>query len=164
LQKLPAERTRRAQKLIAKVSRSSKTRLFCIGIMRAFCARMSTITSYRDLLAWQRAMDLADLVYCVTEKFPRSERFGLVAQMRKAAVSIPSNIAEGSRHRTPGYISRIIIALGEHAELETQALISERRKHISPSYMDDFNKLSTQVGELAHGLLRSLEARIGANP
>ena len=118
---------------------------------------MSNIRSYRDLEAWQLAMDLADLVYTITDKFPRSERFGLVFQMRKACVSIPSNIAEGSRHRTPGYISRVIIALGEHAELETQALISQRRKYIDERDMAAFNELSTRVGQVTHGLLRSLQ-------
>ncbi len=116
------------------------------------------IISYRDLVVWQQAMELADLVYRITDKFPTHERFGLVSQMRKAAVSVPSNIAEGSRHRTPGYISRIVIALGEHAELETQALLSERRRYIDAVEMKAFNALSTKVGELAHGLLRSLEA------
>jgi len=81
---------------------------------------MGEIISYRDLEVWQQAMDLADLVYDLTEKFPARERYGLALQMRKAAVSIPSNIAEGTRHRTAGYLSRVIIALGEHAELETQ--------------------------------------------
>ena len=68
------------------------------------------IISYRDLEVWQQAMDLADLVYDITERFPTRERYGLALQMRKAAVSIPSNIAEGTRHRTPGYLSRVIIA------------------------------------------------------
>jgi four helix bundle protein len=72
-------------------------------------------------------MDLADLVYDLTEEFPARERYGLAQQMRKAAVSIPSNIAEGTRHRTPGYMSRVIIALGEHAELETQTILAVRR-------------------------------------
>jgi four helix bundle protein len=108
------------------------------------CARMAKrIKSYRDLIAWQKAI---------------SERFGLSSQMRKAAVSVPSNIAEGSRHRRPGYISRVIIALGEHAELETQALLSDRRGYIQKADMDTFNALSAEVGELTHGLLRSLEA------
>jgi len=118
---------------------------------------MSGIRSYRDLTVWQKAMDLTDLVYEITGRFPRSELFGLVGQMRKAAVSIPSNIAEGSRHRTPGYVSRVIIALGEHAELETQALIGERRRYISESDMLRFTRLATLVGELAHGLRRSLD-------
>src|SRR5262249_46642936 len=79
---------------------------------------------------------------------------------RKASVSVPSNIAEGTRHRTPGYVNRVVIALGEHAELETQAIISERRGYISASDMRTFDLLSTEVGELAHGLLRSLEATL----
>ena len=120
--------------------------------------RGEKIRSFRDLLAWQKAVDLADLVYEVTGKFPASERFGLAAQMRKAAVSIPSNIAEGTRHRRPGYISRVVIALGEHAELETQSVIGGRRGYIDELEMQRLVSLSTQVGELTHGLLRSLEA------
>ena len=116
------------------------------------------IRSFRDLLAWQKAVNLADLVYEITGKFPASERFGLAAQMRKAAVSIPSNIAEGTRHRRPGYISRVVIALGEHAELETQSVIGGRRGYIDELEMQRLVSLSTQVGELTHGLLRSLEA------
>ena len=102
-------------------------------------------------------MELADLVYRITDKFPESERFCLIFQMRKATVSIPSNISEGSRHRRPGYVSRVIIALGEHAELETQALISERRRYINEQDMEEFNRLSARVGQCTHGLLRSLE-------
>jgi four helix bundle protein len=101
---------------------------------------------------------LADLVYEITGKFPASERFGLAAQMWKAAVSIPSNIAEGTRHRRPGYISRIVIALGEHAELETQLIISDRRGYVDALEMQRFVSFSTQVGELTLGLLRSLQA------
>ena len=80
--------------------------------------------------------------------------------MRKAAVSIASNIAEGTRHRTPGYLSRVIIALGEHAELETQALLAHKRALISAGHMSTFEQLSESVGQLAHGLARSLEARL----
>jgi four helix bundle protein len=75
---------------------------------------MAKIKSFRDLLAWQRAMSLAELVYDVTERFPR-ERFGLAQQMRKSAVSIPSNIAEGSRHGTTAYKHYLVVALGSHA-------------------------------------------------
>ena len=120
------------------------------------------IVSYRDLVLWQRAMELADLVYSLTEPFPSRERLGLAFQMRKAAVSIASNIAEGTRHRTPGYLSRVIIALGEHAELETQALLAARRRLISTTDMATFEQLSESVGQLAHGLARSLETRAGS--
>jgi len=118
------------------------------------------IISYRDLVLWQRAIELADFVYTLTEAFPPRERFGLSSQMRRAAVSIASNIAEGTRHRTPGYISRIVIALGEHAELETQAVLAHKRALISPEDMSKFEHLSESVGQLAHGLVRSLEARL----
>ena len=118
----------------------------------------SNITSYRDLIVWQKAMDLADFVYTITERFPKREQLGLAFHMRKTSVSIPSNIAEGHRHRTAGYLARVIVALGEHAELETQTLLAHRRQYIDRENMDAFDALSTQVGELAHGLLRSLEA------
>lgn len=118
----------------------------------------ATIRSYRDLIAWQKAMDLADLVYDMTARFPTPERLGLAFQMRKASVSIPSNIAEGTRYRRPGYLQRITIALGEHAELETQTLIAFRRRYISEDEMAAFTALSTQVGELTHGLRRALES------
>ena len=121
---------------------------------------MPKITSYRDLIVWQKAMDLAALVYRITDTFPRSEQFGLVQQMRDATVLVPANIAEGTRHRTPGYISRVEIALGEHAELETEMLLSDRIGYVRADDIVAFNALATQVGELAHGLLRSLEARM----
>ena len=118
---------------------------------------MAKIINYRDLEVWQRAIDLTGLVYDITAKFPREERHGLSAQMRKAAVSIPSNIAGGTRHRTPGYVSRVIISLGAHAELETQGIIADRRHYISPNDMKLFEKLAASTGQLAHGLLRSLD-------
>jgi four helix bundle protein len=117
----------------------------------------SNITSYRDLIVWQKAMDLAELVYRITDRFPPRERFGLAFQMRKAAVSVPSNIAEGTRHRTPGYIARLVIALGEHAELETQAQLGHRLKYVSSEEMRSFEELSASVGQLAHALVRSLD-------
>jgi len=71
-------------------------------------------------------------------------------KMRKAAVSIPSNIAEGSRHRTAGYINRVRISLGEHEELETQAIISERWRFLDSATMREFEALATRVGQVAH--------------
>jgi len=117
------------------------------------------ITSYRDLVVWQKGLDLAEFVFRMTASFPESERFGLSAQMRRAAVSIPSNIAEGHRHRRPSYIHHVVIALGSHAELETQALLAERLGFVKAADMKRFHEHATPVGELAHGLLRSLEAR-----
>jgi four helix bundle protein len=118
---------------------------------------MSSITSFRDLVVWQKAMDLADLVYDVTETFPQREWFGLSQQMRRSAVSIPSNIAEGTRHRTPGYAHHLVIALGSHGELDTQCELATRRQFIDPMAMHKLLTLLGETGRLAHGLLRSID-------
>jgi four helix bundle protein len=94
--------------------------------------RMAPIISFRDLVAWQKAMDLADLVYELTERFPSREHFGLAYQLRKSAVSIPSNVAEGTRHKTPGYAHHLVISLGSQAELDTQCELATRRRYIKP--------------------------------
>jgi four helix bundle protein len=102
-------------------------------------------------------MDLAVLVYEISRKYPRYELFGLTGHTRRTAVAVPSNIAEGTRRRTPGYTARLIDALAEHAELETQVLVAERLHYINGDDMRAFLNLSTSVGRLTHGLLRSLD-------
>jgi four helix bundle protein len=126
--------------------------------------RMEQITSYRDLLAWQRAIVLADFAYEITKAFPKREWWGLASQMRKSAVSIPSNIAEGHRRNIAGYCHHLMISLGSHAELETQAVIGKRREYISGKSLERFDELSSEVGRLTHGLLRSLEASAVRGP
>ena len=117
---------------------------------------MPDITSFRDLVAWQRAMDLAHSVYVVTEDFPARERFGLASQMRRAAVSIPSNIAEGHRRRRPGYAQFLVVALGSHGELDTQCELATRCGYLTADQGERLNRLLDDVGRLTHGLLRSL--------
>ena len=81
--------------------------------------------NYKDLIVWQKGISLAKAIYQLTAKFPGEEKFGLVSQMRRAAVSIPSNIAEGqARHTTGEFIQFISHAEGSVAELETQAILS----------------------------------------
>jgi four helix bundle protein len=118
---------------------------------------MPKITSFRDLIAWQKSMDLADMIYDLTDKFPAREQFGLAYQLRKAAVSIPSNIAEGSRRRTAGYIHHLAIALGSHAELDTQCELATRRRFIAGADSKFLENLVAEVGRLTHGLLRSVD-------
>ena len=126
---------------------------------------MGKILSFRDLIAWQKAMDLADAVYDATEDFPPRERFGLAHQMRKAAVSIPSNIAEGHRRRSPSYVHFLEIALGSHGELDTQCELATRRKFLSERDRGRLSDLLLEVGRLTHGLLRSVtRARDQTNP
>jgi four helix bundle protein len=118
---------------------------------------VANIKSFRDLIAWQRAMTLAELVYDVTEHFPTRERFGLAQQMRKSAVSIPSNIAEGSRHGTTAYMHYLVVALGSHAELDTQGELATRRHLITDEAWSALTASLAEVGRLTHGLLRSLK-------
>src|SRR5438045_6598391 len=81
--------------------------------------------SYKDLIVWQKGIALAKLIYQLTKKFPSEEKFGLVAQMRRAAVSIPSNLAEGqARHTTGEFVQFISHAEGSVAELDTQLILS----------------------------------------
>lgn len=85
------------------------------------------VYSYKDLIVWQKSIDLAVELYTLTDDFPRSEVYGLSSQMRRAAVSIPSNIAEGRRRGTRKDFTQFLrIAYGSGAELETQLLISRR--------------------------------------
>src|SRR6266571_7141138 len=84
-----------------------------------------TTRSYKDLLVWQKGTALAQLVYQVTKNFPSEEKFGLIAQMRRAAISIPSKIAEGqARHTTGEFVQFLSHAEGSVAELETQFVIA----------------------------------------
>ena len=121
---------------------------------------MRDILSFRDLECWQLAMDLAEMVYEITKSYPPEERFGLALHTRKTAVAVPSNVAEGTRRRTAGYIARLIDSLAEHAELETQVILADRLHYVTAADMKAFDGLSGSVGRLTHGLLRSLEARL----
>ena len=125
--------------------------------MLASSCGMSNLKSFRDLVAWQKAMDLADAIYDVTEAFPARERFGLAYQMRKSAVSIASNIAEGNRRRTPSYILHVEIALGSHGELDTQCELATRRRFINGTDRQRIETLLGDVGRLTHGLWPSLD-------
>ena len=90
--------------------------------------------SYRDLIAWQKAMDLVTAIYRATAGFPRDEIYGLTSQLRRAAVSIPSNIAEGQgRQSTREFIHFLSIAYGSLNEAQTQILIAERLKYLNDS-------------------------------
>lgn len=91
---------------------------------RTLTMNTNTTRSYKDLVVWQKGIALAKLVYQLTKNFPSEEKFGLLAQMRRAAVSIPSNIAEGqARHTTGEFIQFISHAKGSLAELDTQLIL-----------------------------------------
>lgn len=115
------------------------------------------VKSYRDLLVWQEAMALAEAVYRFVEQLPSSERYELAAQLRRAAVSVPSNIAEGNgRGRSPSYANFLKIARGSLREIETQLLLAARLNLVAPSSTSPVLEQCDKVGRLLHGLLRSV--------
>ncbi len=112
------------------------------------------INTYKDLIVWQRSMDLVVEIYRLTECFPRSEIYGLTSQMRRCAVSIPSNIAEGRRRGTrKDYRHFLIIAYGSGAELETQIEITKR---LSFGEKSDFVKVENLLNEIMRMLNKML--------
>ncbi|MEA2594902.1 MAG: hypothetical protein QOF01_1371 [Thermomicrobiales bacterium] len=114
-------------------------------------------TNYRDLLAWQRAMDLVEGVYSVSKGWPSSEVYCLVNQIRRAAVSIPSNVAEGQgRSSDKEFLQFLSVAHGSLREVETQLLISERLGCTPPLDVERLMKQAAEVGRLIHGLMRRL--------
>lgn len=120
-------------------------------------AEKGRVGGYKDLMVWQRGMDLAQAVYHVTNGFPEGERFGLSSQMRRASVSVPSNIAEGyGRQATGEYRHHLCIARGSLLELETQLILSQRIGLLHP---DEGQPLAESV-EALRRMLSALIARI----
>lgn len=116
-----------------------------------------TITTYRDLETWKVSMDLSELVYELTDGFPVKEQYGLTSQLRRAAVSIPSNIAEGQGRRgSKELLHHLSIAKGSLCELETQVILAVRLKFMTKSDGEKLWNKSQEVGKLLNGLIRSL--------
>jgi four helix bundle protein len=115
-----------------------------------------SLQSFRELAAWQRAMDLAEETYAASAARPPEERFGLTQQLRRCAVSIPSNIAEGHRLTRLSFRRHLSIALGSLAELETQLELAVRLKLVQPHTVERCESLATESRRLLYGLLRSL--------
>lgn len=112
---------------------------------------------FRELVVWQKAMDLTVAVYDASRQLPPDELYGLTSQLRRAAVSIPSNIAEGQGRGTPDEFKRFLrIANGSRQELETQILVAERLCYLQPELAHRLIEMSEEVGRLTSGLLRAL--------
>ena len=115
------------------------------------------VKNYQDLIAWQRAMDLVELVYKASTRFPREEMYALTSQVRRAAVSIPSNIAEGQGRRTTSdFLRHLSIAYGSLREVETQLLIATRLNYITTAQVKMMMTKAGEVGRLLNGLMNSL--------
>jgi four helix bundle protein len=123
----------------------------------AKAAEKPKVTHFKDLLVWQKGMELAERVYRLTTKFPGDERFGLVSQMRRAAVSVPSNISEGqARQSTKEFLQFISHAMGSLAELETQVILAERLNHCGGGDTLEIQRLIADLDRMLRALRRSL--------
>jgi four helix bundle protein len=121
---------------------------------------MSYVTHFRELHVWQRGMDLVEAVYRVSAVFPRSELYGLTGQIRRAAVSIPSNIAEGhSRASTKEYLNHLSMAQASLAELETQLEIAVRLKLVELPESKPILDLATVLGKQLRALRVAVDKR-----
>ncbi|MEW4526911.1 MAG: four helix bundle protein [Maioricimonas sp. JB045] len=121
---------------------------------------MGSVRSHRDLIAWQKAIDLVEWCYQVTETFPRDEQFGLTQQLRRAAVSVPANIAEGKgRGASKEFVRYLAIANGSLTELDTHFVIAARLGYINEATLEEVVERIEEVGRIVTGLRKSLEAR-----
>lgn len=112
------------------------------------------IQSYKELIVWQKAMDLVETVYVITKLFPKEELFVLVSQIRRAAISIPSNIAEGYGRRSyKEYLQFFSIAYGSALELETQLLISDRLKYLTDEQLLKAGQLMTEINKMLYTMI-----------
>ncbi len=112
--------------------------------------------TYRDLLVWQKSIQLVKQIYVATKNFPREEMYGLASQMRRAAVSIPSNIAEGKgRFSTPDLLHFFTQARGSLLEVETQIIVAQELDYLSRPASKQLLSLTSEVGRMLNGFLRS---------
>jgi four helix bundle protein len=120
---------------------------------------MST-SSYKDLIAWQKGMELVVAIYDATETVPSQEQFGLISQLRRAAVSVPSNIAEGKAHYSNrDFVRYLRHSRGSLAEIETQILIARQRKYLTAETTTKLSQQLDELGRILSGLIRSLQER-----
>jgi four helix bundle protein len=116
--------------------------------------------TYRNLIVWKQGIDLVTECYKLTDRFPPSELYGLTSQLRRAAVSIPANIAEGHcRRETKPFRHHVSLAIGSHGELETYFELAARLGFLSEADRTRILELSDSVGRLLHGLHRSVKRR-----
>ena len=121
------------------------------------------IITYRDLIVWKQGMHLVEECYKITARFPKAELYGLTSQLRRAAVSIPSNVAEGQCRKGKPYRAHVNIAVGTHGELETCLELGYRLGFIPLDDKTRVMNLCDSVGRLLSGLQRSLRKQLPSN-
>ena len=129
--------------------------------MSAEAGRKASITSYRDLIVWQKAMDLVAKSYELTKHLPPGETYGLAMQIQRAAVSIPANIAEGyGRHHLGDYLHHVSVANGSLKELETHFLIAVRLEYLGKDRCEQIMKLTDEIGRMLAALGQGFRKRL----
>jgi four helix bundle protein len=138
----------------------------CVGGKGGFIDLLHIITTilyvtlmqtYRDLLVWQKGIELCESIYVISREFPREELYGLTTQIRRAAVSVPSNIAEGSGRTTRGeFVQSVGHRRGSLFEVETQLLVAQRVSYLCKEQIQPLLVLTDEIGRLSSGLIRSL--------
>jgi four helix bundle protein len=122
------------------------------------------LASYRDLKVWQLSVDLVTRIYRFTKGYPQSERFGLISQTERAAVSIPANIAEGhARDSTKEFLHHISFAFGSLAELETLLYVAKQLSYLDSKSLDELLVTCDQIGKMLRGLQKSLKSKLRRN-
>lgn len=123
-----------------------------------------TVNSYRDLVAWQKAMDLTVSCYAATKGFPREEQFGLTSQVRRASASLAANIAEGQGRETTGsFVQFLRIAQGSLKELETHLILARRIDYFDEATEHQLLENCEELGKIIRGLTRALQKRASAD-
>jgi len=118
------------------------------------------LKTYKELIVWQKSVTIVEHVYTLTKNFPKDEIYGLTSQMRRAAISIPSNIAEGWSRETRGDFAYFLrIARGSSSELETQLEISQRLTLITDTRYNEVSELLSEVSRMLNAILRKLPNR-----
>jgi len=116
------------------------------------------MANFKELLVWQRSIDFVTDIYRSTGSFPKDEMYGLISQIRRASVSIPSNIAEGnSRRSKPDYLQFLKIARGSCAEVETQLMISKNLNYLNEENYQKLNNNIIEISKMLNGLIHSLQ-------
>jgi four helix bundle protein len=124
-----------------------------------------SVNSFRDLRVWQAGMDLVEQIYCLTQSFPAQECYGLTSQMRRAAVSIPSNIAEGhTREHSKEYLHHLSMSQASLAELQTQLEIAGRLRYLSPQDVNQSLEQATSLSRQLFALRNALLKRANPQP
>lgn len=115
------------------------------------------MNNYRELKVWQKAIDLAEIVYSITKNFPTEEKYGLISQLRRASISVASNIAEGAGRNTKWEFRQMLgIAYGSTCEVETQLIISDRMAMINENEFKNLSEEISSIQKMLYALIKKL--------